>query len=596
MKRTFVYITLALVLLLMIGYVYMWRLNHQQRTPKRYKQYEPQSTEAVSSDEHPDFTSFLDDKTDYNRPVYYQQRPVEYQPIAQQKKSTPKRYVTVPVQTSNKYVLTTNNQPYAYATRPSVSSGSSSYTKTSIPSALSMPSAGSPADTTAPDVLGDYASNLTYQQQKDLNIKLKNMSLGVDQAIARAFAPKSKRDETIEKYLQRRGTNGVTTAATSSSSDGTTSATDSPAAQVAAQIASQRNSVVQSMKQAYGNEAAGRANQIMSDFAQEMSDLMNRPIDAQEKQILAQQLNQKYNNKLQKLNKEESAKKMESQLRSEEEKQLAQIRSQFNPETESAIRAKMEENLQKRLKIMQTPQSEEDMYKQLVELEEKQRQDIEAIVQKYNPNDLTAVDKYRTLKNNAIKEQILKESEDVANGAKESRLFKITQETLEQDFKPSWQKEDEAITQGLSAYGAGVQNQASQILQQMRNEQAKIVTEGGDLAEVNRKNMELTEKTNKELQALRDANKETFVQNKAAELNAQNQQRLQHYTTYLSNATEEAKEQWKEQAEPILEKYNQLRAQLLANAEANPNLSDEFNKLGEQEQRELNNIKVQAAQ
>ena len=599
MKKSFVYLTLALVLLLMIGYVYLHRSKQQQKVVRHYQEYPVEPPAARAAESRPDFTSFLDEQTEYPQAVSYRpaqpvQREVTYRPLVVRDQNAPKRYVATTKQT----VPTTTTRRYAY---PNTTNSSVAQRNTYVRpntagySAAPVTASATPADKTAStDMLGDYSANLTYQQQKDLNLKLKDMSLGIDRAIARAFSPKGDQNEFIAKYLQRRGSNGeVPQGAQAAASSAT--AVDA-GTQVAQQIASQASGIVQSVKQAYGAQAAGRASQIMSDFSEEMQHVMNSSLPEQEKQILAQKINQKYNDKLQKLNKEESSKKLESQLRTEQEKQLAEIRTQLNPETEAAVRAKMEENLQKRLAIMQTAQSEESMYKQLLELEEKQRKDIEAIVQKYNANDLSALSKWRNLQNDAVKEQILKESEDVASGKKQSQLFKLTQDTLEKDFKPAWQKEDTAITQGLSSYGSDVQNQASQILQQMRNEQAKIVSEGGDLAEVNRKNMELTEKANKQLQALRQANKGTFVQNKTAELNQQNQERLQHYANYLSNATEDTKQQWKQQAEPILEKYNNLRAQLLADADNNPNLSDAFNRLAQQEQQELSSIQIVPAQ
>lgn len=431
------------------------------------------------------------------------------------------------------------------------------------------------------DPLGEYTAKLSYAQQKELNTKIQNMSLGVEQAILRAMAPKSKQDEMMEKYLARRGTNGEEGSAASAGSS------SSPATQqVMRQLAAQTRNVVASITQAYGKEAGTRVERMMKDFAKEMQAIMDGPGTPEEKQRKANALNKKYNDKLQKFNQEEGNKQMQAQLAAESEAKLAKIRGQFNEGTEAAVRARLEGYEQKRMEILQTPQSAENMHKQMLDLQRQEQKDIENIVLQQNPDDLAALAKLRQLENDAVREQIAKEKAAVESGEKEAQAFRMDEKSIAA-FRSYWQEKDTEYQQGFEMYGTQVQGQARQILQDLRQKQEALVSAGGNLHEINEQNEQLEQAADAQLKALREENRETYIANMSARLNTNNTQRLQDYTNQLTEVSEPIKEAWKSRALPILEQYNAQRAALLAGGTDNADINAAMQQLGQQEHQAL---------
>lgn len=443
----------------------------------------------------------------------------------------------------------------------------------------------------AQSILSGYGPKQTYQQQKALDQKLNNMSAGIERAIARAMLPKSKRNQNIEKYLSRREGGNFD----GGGYDGGISGSNSASAAARQQIASQAGDIVNDMKNNYGDAAAGKAQQIMNDFEKEMAEAFDPNADPQENALRAKAVNNKYNEKLRKLNEEESMNKFEAELRAKNEAQLAKIREKFNPQTEAAAREKMEANLKKRMEIMRTPQSEEDMYRQILELEEQERKDLETVVREQNPTDLRAEAKFRDLQNDYIRDQIMQADEDVKDGRQTQKNFQVTEGTLD-EMNASWIKDNQEVIDSLATYGPEVQSQAQEILDQMREQRTQLIKEGGKLNDVNRQNMEITEQANERLKELREQNKAIFIQNVEADMNAKNKEVIESYTRQFSGASDDAKAQWSAKAEVILQKYNRLRAQMAAEAETNPNYSKDMEALFKLEQQELATIEVSVPQ
>lgn len=435
-------------------------------------------------------------------------------------------------------------------------------------------------------LLDAYAPRRTREQQQALDLKLNRMSSGIERAIARAMAPKSKREQNIEKYMSARGEAAQTDGDPSAAHEGALSA---PAREVRRQIASQAAGVVNDVRANYGSAAAGRAGKIMDNFQKEMTDVLNTPGDPQEKQIRAAAVNNKYNRQLQDLNREESLRKMENQLRQENEKQLAQIREKFNPQTEAAARVKMEENLQKRMQIIGSGQSDEEAYKQMLALNEQQRKDLEEIVRSSNPDDPAAAAKLLELQNEEAKKRILEESQAAKEGRRSAGRYRETEEKR-QARNESEKREGEQIVKSFEAFGPQVQDQARQILADLQTRRNEIYAESEDLNELNSRNMEATEEANRQLRQLRTQNADTLRQNIQQQLDSQNPQVLRQYTDQMKGVPEEAKKAWSAQAEPVLKKYNARRAEIAASVKDPKEYEAAMKDLAQQELRELNAI------
>ena len=449
---------------------------------------------------------------------------------------------------------------------------------------VSDQSSGQP--TQGEQILGAYMPKQTVGQQKALDQKLQAMSLGLDRAIAQAMAPKGKREQNLEKYMpSARRESGSYASSSGNNAAGAPS--------VSQRLASHAQQVVSDMRRTYGDSAAGKASEIMNDFQQEMASVLNGPADPQEKQIQAQQVNNKYNEKLRRLNEKEAREKLVNQLRQANEQKLAKIGKTFNANTETAARAKLEEYVQKRVDIMTAGYSEEDMHKQLLELENQQQKDLEKIIAQANPGDVAVASKLVALENEQARERLQQDQQDVQEGKKNVKVVRYQEQTIEQ-YRKNWQKENQNIVAGMQLYGPEVQTKAQQILNQATQQRAQILAEGGSEVEVQRKLIETTEQANAALSQLRDENKQVKVQNIERQFNEQNTTILQQYANHLQGASDQAKEAWMEQGRVVLEKYNKSRAQLTADAETNPNYKRDMQRLEESLLKELQQIQVPA--
>lgn len=609
MSKKSLYLLIGIIVIGMLLFVYL-RSNQSANSSEQNSFSTPTHSvkgKRPTKPTRPDFTQLLDEsedkaaEPDYQDPAYSArlQRPAQGAALFTAQPTIPseQRYGV------SKYNNNSNRLPSQINTERSIPSA---YTTSSSANYSAAGSQTGPRKVMGRDVdmstypmnkkagsggLGDlgemegYLSKLSYQEQKELDLKINNMSAGLERAILRAMAPKSKQDEMIEKYLNRRGTNGEESEDSGKTIGGFP--VNSAEGKILQQLANQTQNIVQAMRETFGNEAASGAQKIMQDFQREMQAVLAGPGTAEEKQARLQALNKKYNDKLQKFNQKESDKKLRSQMQAENAKQLTQIRKEFGATTAAAVQAKLDENIAQRIEIMNQGLPEEEMYKQLLALEQQERQDIEDIIRQNNPQDVAAVDKWRALQNQEMKERILQADQAVKDGAEEAQLFRVNDTTIK-EFQKDWQVEDQTIQQGLSGYGSEMQARALQIQQDLRAQQAQLYSEGGTAQELDRKSMELTEKANSELEALRNEYKETYIQNTAAEFNAANERNIQQATVkFLSEASEDTKEAFRQQANAILEHYNTERAKLLADRDKNPDYTDQWEEIYRQEQNQL---------
>ena len=457
-------------------------------------------------------------------------------------------------------------------TAPAVSSfGSVSGGGRSYPSSYNgggLPTSAREEAQARADIFSPFTARMTRREQTALNQKLQNFSAGLERAIASAVLPKSKREQNIEKYLARaRGEaavmdGGVYAAGQRQAGGGTE--------EVMQQLAAQSKSIVDNVRGSYGDGAAEEAQSIMNDFQSEMAETLNAPGDPEEKNIKAQAVNNKYSQKLQQLNNEQSLNKMAEQLRAQNEEYLQKIGQTYGPQTETAMRPLLEDFANKRMQIWATPQSEEAALAQNLALDEQLRKEQERIVKETAPE--TSAGNLTTLQNELTKERILEESRKVEAGESFSPVYRESEQVRAQN-EAAWKKEGEEIVKGFEALGpeaaAEARRQMDSLLAYRRQLRQEAAEKGLSVAEVTRLDMEATEKANEALN-------QTRMQGMESKLNGDYEKQF-----------EQVPEDFKKEVRPIWEKYNKQRAALAVEVTDQKTYQARMQQLAEQETQEL---------
>ena len=605
-NRSLFYAMVAFIILMLMGLVLLWK-----------PAAEPAPGEAVAGVSAPsasrtDFTSLvqgtdsfalaaqpLSDKGDhvagqiYGRPVVAPQR------SAAAPLFSPPQYPTpADVYLSNPFTAAPASSITGAPAAGTVSAGpgkqSRRYPSYAPPSFV--PSAGTPAHTGSEEknreedirrIWSSFAPLQTRREQQAMSRRLQNFSSGMERAIASALLPKSKRERNIEKYLSRaRGEASVMDNAVYAAD---TRGAGGPAEEVVRQLAAQSAGIVKDVAANYGSAAAARAESIMKNYQQEMAQTLNAPGDPQEKQIQAQAVNNKYNQQLQQLNNEESLNKMEMQMRAENEQYLQKIEQAYGGTTSGAMRPVLDEYVAKRMEVWRTPQNAAAAKEKLLALEEEQRKSLEQVVQSTAPEDGPAG--LTRLRNDVMKEEILKAAQQEESGERVSPVFRQDPESLEKE-ETAWKKESEALVSQIEQqFGPEAASEARPITDSVtayrRNVRQQAQEKGWSVAEVNRLDMEATEKAN---EALQDLN----VRYTWQKYDSTNDQRIAAAVAQMTGLPEEARAAWAQQARSVMEKYNGQRAELLKTVHTNEEYQKALQDIAAQEERELRAIEIPA--
>jgi len=332
------------------------------------------------------------------------------------------------------------------------------------------------------DILAQSMPQRTREQQRELNKRFGQFSAALDRAIAKAFLPKSKREQNIEKYLNNSNNGGENNIANAT-------------APITQQLAQQSKNVINSMGKNYGGAAAQKAQNIMNDFQNEMQQTLNGPGDSLEKQEAAQKVNNKYNKKLQKLNQEEALKKMRAQLQAEKNAYLTKLSEVYDAETVAQMRPLLDDYMNKRLAIWTTPQSDAQAAAQEIQLQEELRTAQEELLKKNSAGsagDLTLIE------NERVREQL-------SAGGDNTPIFHQTQ-AAQQKRIASWQEEGKQIVDSFQS--PEVKAQAQQIMDNLIKDRkaldAQAMEEGWTEKQRNLKDLEITDAANKQLLALQE--------------------------------------------------------------------------------------------
>jgi len=125
--------------------------------------------------------------------------------------------------------------------------------------------------------------------QQDIEDAMGTLSNDITRTANRMVKPISKKEEKIEKYLNR------------SPSRKTTKKAD-PFEEVVQQVRAQKENIVGTMRKAFGEQIGNRAGELMDAFQQEIENTMSNPeLSAEQKAERAQKISNKYQRKLNRL-------------------------------------------------------------------------------------------------------------------------------------------------------------------------------------------------------------------------------------------------------------------------------------------------------
>ena len=212
-----------------------------------------------------------------------------------------------------------------------------------------------------------YLSDYTKKQAEKLEKKLAQLPGIIDAAVRRAFLPKSKKVSNIEKYLPHRDTNAPTE-----------QTSNDPFATVNKQFARQKNSLVNTMKKTYGDKAAQRAGRLMDSYQKELFQALSQPgLTPEQIQQKTQQISDKYNKKLEKLNEQSAREYAERQLTEKTQSLQTELAKVYGDEIAGQLGEISAQYDQKALALSHENLAEEEYLKQYFDNEHQRRKALE---------------------------------------------------------------------------------------------------------------------------------------------------------------------------------------------------------------------------
>ncbi|MBR3632584.1 MAG: hypothetical protein IKN49_05965 [Elusimicrobiaceae bacterium] len=506
--RFVLYTLLGFVLVAVIGMAFIVSLQKHQAAVPQSVSSRPENTRSAPAKPDYDFTTLLPEDTASAiaaRPQQKKDTAPLTQPVAQYTQPTgrpvtlrvePIRVEKIPVRTSaqlptlgssNTSVTASNSSKNLLAsnTRPTRSYSATGPEKATIPTSYS--GSKSAKDSSKPssgeEILDAYTPYQTISQQRALNQKIQDMRDGVDRALLEAMAPKGKREQNLEKYMPSNGQDNETNASSAGANAAATS-------EVSQQLATQAQQVVGQMRRNYGDAVAGQASEIMNDFQQEMASLLNSPLPQEEKMIKAQELNNKYNEKLRDLNESAGKSKMEDRLKNENTEYLSKITQTYGGEVASIVSPILDKYATLRLANWTTPQSEAEAIANEADLQDKMHKELEDVLNKRGyKGDVTSMLEGPT------REQILK------SGPDNTPVFRQTEEG-QKARETSWKKEGQEIVDTFSQLGDKAKQDAQQLVNGLLEGRKKLYQqaqeEGWTRKKLAQKEMEMVDKFNQQ--------------------------------------------------------------------------------------------------
>ena len=412
-----------------------------------------------------------------------------------------------------------NTAPHAYQALPSVSTGAQFNPGSYRPQGLSAanygqygsgagyPEGGNPSAQNVPAQPGVYRPTVQEQiqaererafspfltgmnrkRQEQLQNQLKGLSSNIDRALAKALLPQNKKNANIEKYLQRN-------ASASAVSSG-------PFAPVMEQVASQKAGVVNSMGQAFGQEAAQEAGKVMDDFQSEMASAVNSPnMSSQQIAEKVKQVAQKYEQKLQKMSNDNSFKKFQQERIEKDNLLKEEISKQYGPEIATQANKAIDEAREKDMKLAMQGLPAEEYYKQQMANQRDRRKALEEIITKSGKSTKGLF----AAEDNVERQEVQQRLQDEEEGKILGRSYRTGETELKAIDQSLKQERDEKLKTAGEVYGEKGARRIDAIYQKYYNDYMKI-WQNPETSKTDKQQatMELRQGVNKELDQLQN--------------------------------------------------------------------------------------------
>ncbi len=421
-----------------------------------------------------------------------------------------------------------------------------------------------------------YMASLPKEQAEKLEKQLNGLSDRVEAAILRAFLPKSKKDMNIEKYLAHRGNSTNSSASTSTPNA-------NPFAGVAQQFNRQKTELVDSMKQAFGDKAAGQAGRIMDSYQKEIMNTLNQPgLTPEQIQQKTHKISQKYNKQLQKLSEKSGLERME--------KERTELDNVFQDNLTKSYGADMADQLgniltkyrQQELELAQKGLPADEYYEQLLTMQRQRHKDMENLLTENGRSLKGLLDAENKQEQTNIEQQLQDEQE----GKILPKIYHASEEEKTAFGNSLNQERNDKVHVAQDMYGSAGAELVNQVYNRYYDEATRIMEdEETSLLEKQQQLMEARKKANEEIERIQNSPEMKRLR-EDKQVNETMQQLLKDAA--FTQATEEQKEQFEKTARPIL---HDMFARI-NEVTANPNLTDDQKKqqiqaIQQQAQRQL---------
>lgn len=441
-------------------------------------------------------------------------------------------------------------------------------------------------------ILSYMGSKKDRRKQEALRRQMDGISSAIDRAVARAMAPKSKRATMVEKYTRGGGPEAV-------------AQQGGPFGGVLSQIESQKSSVVNGMTSNFGASAGRKAGKIMDNFRKEAATAANRKdLTRQQKGDEIRKINRKYQRQLGQLAHDETFNKMEADQRRENEAYLARLRDKFNPKTEAAARAVLDDFTAKKMALMKEGLPAAEYQEKYLKLKQESDDKVKEAVFQNNPSDPNVGRTLNEINNQAAHEQLAKQKEDVEAGkVRDERV--VVSEEVKQKYKDQFAAQRKKDQKSVAdAYGEDVAQQFAAIDEEYEREVLENLSSDEGRLTVNEKNQAAVEKRNKAVQQLLEkAKNNPEIKKKQAEqmeqaVKKQNETVINRMMTSeeMRQWPAEAKKSYEKQARSILDDMAKELAQASVNAKDQKSYEAESKQIQERAQQRLQQIQVSVPQ
>ena len=311
-----------------------------------------------------------------------------------------------------------------------------------------------------PTAFAPYLSAYTKKQAEKLEKKLAKLPGLIDAAIARAFLPKSKKDMNIEKYLSHR--EGGQPAADSAG------VSKNPFAAVNKQFSRQKTSIVNAMKKAYGDKAATRAGRLMDAYQKEISQALSQPgLTPEQIQQKTTQISNKYNERLEKLNKQSAQEYAEKVLSEQTQSLQNDLSDVYGDELSGKLGEISATYDQKALELSQAGLPEEEYRQQYLDNEYQRRKALEKAITENGQS----VKGFRNWEEKQAQKRIEEREKAEEEGTQTPTVYRASSDELSQNYEKDLAKAREAFGDETAGRLDQVHRQYEQAKQEIENDE-----------------------------------------------------------------------------------------------------------------------------